>query len=1270
MTGTSGELVAELAPYVPRVVADWAEHHAQDRVRVVAGTLLSADISGFTALSERLAAMGRAGAEELTDLLNRCFDDMIATAVGFGGDVVKFGGDALLILFTGAEHIARACAAAVGMRAAVAQPLVSARAGRVRLRMSQGIHAGEFTLFLVDGGHRELIVTGAGVTTTVECESAANAGEILLSVDTARQVDPAWLGDERPLGRILRRRALAEPVVDLTSIEENSVDLSGFVPVAQREQISAGVRGEHRRATIAFLKFSDTDALIERIGPHAFADRLAELTGMLAAAADAHGVHRLATDAYPDGGKFILTAGAPSSSGNDEDDMLHTLRTFFDARPPFEMRVGVNRGPVFVGDLGSRSRRTFTVMGDAVNLAARLMQKAAAGQIVVSRSVLERAGSRFATRQLEPFFVKGKTLPIEASVLGELQQSTRSADETERARFVGRTAELAQLASALDAAQRGEGYPVELVGEAGMGKSRLIDEFRRRAQPAASLTITCGQYLRATPYLAVRPLLRTLAGIPDDADAADAGDRLAAWVDDVAPHLGAWLPLLAIPFDAEVPPTPASDRIAPEFRRARLQRALVELLGVVMPPHGFLLVEDAHWLDDASHGLLVELIGSEGRNSWLIACTRRPGAAVLPVATKAEQIVLEPLGADAAGVLADALADEHTGLSPKDVAALAERAGGNPLFVIELVGAAAAQGSIDALPDSIEQLLMSRIDTLAPTDRLLLRDASVMGARVDTVVLAEAVDDDKLRAVTRWDPLGTFLAPDDEYSLRFRHALFRAAAYEGLSYRRRVLVHSRVGEVIERRATDPRSVAGLLSLHFTASADHPRGWRYSRLAGDDAVAKYANVEAADFYERALDNARNASVSDLEVCEVAEALGDTLELLSRYDDADRAYGRARKHSSDPVRTARLLRKHGRLRERRSRYTEAVRWLGRAQRTAQETNDGGIQDANLVDIAIVYAAVRYRQGRYAEAIVWTQRAADLARRIGDRRGLAHALDLQELSLLSYPAAAHDDEPGGALAIYEQLGDLIGQTSVLSNLALAAHQRGEWDAAVALGRRSVEVAEQAGDVGSVALALCNLGEVLCDQGRLDEARQALHESRRSARASQFEILVAATTLYLGRTEAHAGAHSEALVLFDEAMAMFRAITAPSFVLETHVRRAESLLALGESDAATAELREALDALGVDEEDPRLRAALHRVRARAFLAFGRTDDAVTAADEALRLARSSNAQGETAHSLLVRAEIARSIGDADQADGLQSEAARLLQLLGVVDREVRLEP
>jgi tetratricopeptide (TPR) repeat protein len=451
-------------------------------------------------------------------------------------------------------------------------------------------------------------------------------------------------------------------------------------------------------------------------------------------------------------------------------------------------------------------------------------------------------------------------------------------------------------------------------------------------------------------------------------------------------------------------------------------------------------------------------------------------------------------------------------------------------------------------------------------------------------------------------------------------------------------------------------------LHFDASGDAQRAWRYSVLAGEDAAAKYANVEAAEFFDRALANTKSADVPHAEITRVAEAMGDRLELLSRYTEADAAYQRARKHTTDPVGVVRLLRKQGLLRERLGRNTDALRWLGRALRAAHQGGDLAGHGENLVALALAYGGVRYRQGRYRDAIEWAQRAATDARRINDQRGLAHALDLIDLARISYPLTPSPDLPGAALTIYEEMGDLVGQSSVLTNLALAAHQAGRWDDAVALNERAREVAQQTGDVGSVAVAMCNLGEVLCDQGRCDEARDVLSQARRAAVAARYEILIAGTTLYLGRTEARAGNAEKALSLIDDALLMSQSMGAATVMLDAQIRRAECLLALGRAQTALTVTESALTGIEHSDQDPNLRSAFFRVRGKSLLALHDVEGARAAIEQAIGLARTAGAPGELAESLLAQADVDDACGT--PASTLRAEAFRIYRNLGVVDR------
>ncbi len=370
------------------------DHHApEERHQERVGTIAFVDISGFTKLSEGLARHGKVGAEELTATIGTCFVSLLDLAVAYGGRLLKFGGDALLLFFSGEAHEARACRAAVEMRRALREVGRGLSSGqRVALRMSVGVHSGPFHFFLVGGSHREFIVAGPGASTVVTMEGTADAGEIVLSPQTAAALRPAV----RRSGQGARLSCSGGPLPSPTTPSGHSsrwpddVDLVRGIPVGLRDALlTVHQESEHRLVTVAFLHFDGTDELLDRArGRRRQPDSWRRWSSTMQRAVERQEVTFLATDADRDGGKIILTAGAPATSGDDEHRMLLAVREIMDAGVPLPIRIGVNRGSVFVGEVGPPYRRTFTVMGDAVNLAARLMAKAEPGQILTTPDLL------------------------------------------------------------------------------------------------------------------------------------------------------------------------------------------------------------------------------------------------------------------------------------------------------------------------------------------------------------------------------------------------------------------------------------------------------------------------------------------------------------------------------------------------------------------------------------------------------------------------------------------------------------------------------------------------------------------------------------------------------------------------------------------------------------------------------------------------------------------------------------------------------------------
>ena len=850
-----------LAPYFPRLVLEWPDGDVG--WQAVDGSVVFVDISGFTALSERLARRGRLGAEELTDTLSRCFAELLSVAYGAGGSLLKFGGDALLLLFDGDDHAQRACTSALRMRTMLsAVGKVTTSVGALRLRMSVGVHSGMLHSSRWARSHRELIITGPSATTTVAMEATADAGEIVVSPTTAARLPARLVGAAKGPGLLLRRR-LVEPV-DTAAFPEVApldLDLLDAIPVSLRDELLTGaVESEHRNATVAFIHFDDVDRLLEEKGADVVHAALDELVTSVQEAADKQRVTFLGTDIDRDGGKIILVAGAPRAFGDDESRMLRALRAVADVPRVLPIRIGVNHGHVFVGEVGPSYRRTYTVMGDAVNLAARVMARAEPGHVLATSTVLERSRSEFETTALPPFTVKGKSRPVQAFSVGALER--RAGLSPSLGPFIGRDAELTALLGALELARTGRGGLVGITGAAGIGKSRLIDAVCERAPDLRIVRSFCEPFEVRTPYFALRHIVRGVLGI--SSSGAAGGKALRARVKAVAPSLLPWLPLLAAVTDLPARPTPETRDLAPRFRQERTRSIVVELLRALASTPTMIVIDDAQWLDAQSADLLREVAVAVRGLPVLIVVAKQDvsGDFDFDDTVVAHSITLGPLSDDAsAAIVADATTEAP--LRPHERDALIDRAGGNPLFLRELVAARAASGSIAELPESLEVVVATEIDRLAPEDRRLLRYAAVLGATFEAKLLADVVEQGPSSTTAVVRRLGKFIESPGRGLFRFRNQCYRHVAYETLPFGRR-RAPRRAGEAIERSSANIAEHAGILSLHYLHAQRYERCWTFARMAAADAEAKYANAEAAELYERALFASRHLDDLDADV----------------------------------------------------------------------------------------------------------------------------------------------------------------------------------------------------------------------------------------------------------------------------------------------------------------------------------------------------------------------------------------------------------------------
>ena len=1257
-----------LLPYLPRLVVDWLAQPALEAYKVIAGTCVFADLSGFTSLTERLAKRGRAGAEEMGDLVNVLFEQLLAAAYDYGANLVKWGGDAVLLLFDGEQHAERACRAAWMMQEVLQRiGRLQTTQGTVRIGMSIGIHTGEFDFALVGNRHRELVVTGPAVTSTARMEKIASRGQVMVSPTAAAAIADRCTVQASPESY----RLVRPPIVDLRPnriLKRTGVDLSdAFCSQLYEHLVSGIVEYEHRHVAIGFVEFSGTDGCYRDHGRVAMADAVeAVITAAQESAAD-NDVTFLATDICENGGKVILVSGAPRSAGDDEARVLSTLKRVVHAGGRLSLRAGVSSGAVFSGDYGPHYRRVYSVTGDIVNLAARLVVAAKPGQVIASPEVIANSRTRFRTTALPALKLKGKREPVEALLVGDVIPTSAPLSEKPLP-LIGRNEELDVLIKAANAAANGAGQVVDVAGLPGMGKSRLVEELVERCGSRV-LWADGDIYETATPYFPVRKLFRSALGLPLDADDGLVASVLFELVQGTAPDLRPWLPLIGIVVGVEFGETPEIESLDPVMRKARLEAVTSEVFQRLLTEPIVLVFNDVHFMDDATLSLLNRMAADVANCPWLVVVTRRADFdSPLTPADTVKTIRLEPLDDAAAGRLL-ALVTDARPLPGHRLQQIAARSGGNPLFLLELTAGVTQGSTIDEMPGTIEAVIAARIDRLGPGHRQWLRAASVLGQSVDPTLLADLLAESGIDQFPL-GALGEFISAAIDGSIRFKHGLIRVAAYDGLPFRRRTELHAIVARLLQRRRGQRTTQdEALLSLHCSRGGLHKDAWKYSRLAGDRARRQYALSDAVDCYRRALDAVVHLTDrNESELAEVYEALADVHADLGEMALADVALLHARRASKDDVRrVARLRLKVAIYRQRSGKYGDALRWLSAARKLLNGANDAEAESLR-ADCATIYAVVKYRQGNYTASSKWAGRALEEALRSGNDRSRAGALEMLALSAATAGWPWKEADFLTALDLYEKVGDLRAQATCFNRFGCACYFSGRWSEAVELFASAEASYRRMGREEDEAVNGANQAEILIDQGRVDEALPVLTSTIRVCRSVGASSSLAFCLGLLGRAQMTEGDLEAAALTLKQGRELSDSLGERVDVQRLDLYLAECALKKGNARAALAAIDSVLDRDGRLTESSPNAALFHRVKGEALILSRKRDEGHSELRAALVAARQRDARLEIA--IILRALLQSGAAATEhEAQAWATERTSLELTLGLVEGQP-LEP
>ena len=639
----------------------------------------------------------------------------------------------------------------------------------------------------------------------------------------------------------------------------------------------SALEGERKRVTVFFCDIANSTVLAERLGEegmHELLDRFFEHV-----LAEIHRFEGSVNQFLGDGCMALF--GAPLALEHHEKHAIlaslglrERLASAFDdvaqiAHMPIQVRMGMNSGHVVVGKIGDNLRMDYTASGDTTHIAARLQAMAAPGQVLISNATCAPVQQMIETQSLGLLPIRGLSHPLEVHRVLRLRSAsaTPAGDSPlpsrARSKFVGREREMAALLEGLAQAKAGQGTAIAVVSEPGMGKTRLLWEFRQlieqrsKAAGATILEAHCLSYGVGIPYLPMLELLRAACRIVDNDSTQAAHEKVQATAQELGLDINATAPFLRHALGL-APDEAALIGLTPEIIQARTFESLRWLClksSSVRPL--VLLIEDLHWVDRSSEVFFAMLAERLAGAPILLVATYRPGY-VPAWANKpfASQILLRPLAPGGAALIAQGvLADQG---APQELAReVVTRAEGNPLFLEELARAVSERpGAVATVPDTLLGVLSARIDRLPDDAKRLLQTASVVGREFSRSLLAEVWQD----GASMDDALATLIrlefvherSTEGEMVCTFKHALTREAAYAGLLQGRRRACHGAVGLALERAHAERLDDAvEILAQQFAHGAFDDKAVEYASRAATRAQGRWANSEALAFFEMAL-----------------------------------------------------------------------------------------------------------------------------------------------------------------------------------------------------------------------------------------------------------------------------------------------------------------------------------------------------------------------------------------------------------------------------------
>ncbi|MDH4261545.1 MAG: AAA family ATPase [Spirochaetia bacterium] len=889
--------------------------HKFSRTESLTGGVLFFDLASFTPLTKLLAQTGPRGAEKLQDILLVYFTTMIDIIHEFGGSIYQFAGDSALAAFEKEEHeddsmaASRVASCAWKMKTAISNlEEINVSNTTYRLSTKFSISYGPYYQIILGNpkSFYDAKVLGKPIYDAVAGEKHSQIDTVVIDSGTVHLLKENFELEEESNFTFISKPInlhIAEKKSNYQSpqMKDDLVrQCSQFVLPVLVEKIIHNYQGflaEFRDITSVFIHFDGLDYLTNT---HNSVKMLNSFFEHIVEIANVFGGTLVQTDLTDKGNVFLVIFGAPVAQEQKELLAVRFAQKIHEMRHEFafleKLRIGISSGPTYCGDMGAETRKSYSVLGEFVNFASRIMTFSEDGMTCIDAGTHKKIDDFFDTKSIENVPIKGI---LEKVTLYQIlsPKKTETKKEISIQKLFGRKKEV-ELFSQLVKNVDDQSTSMILVGDAGVGKTRLVQEFAAIAQ-ANKLEVVISNsfsYEKFTPFFVWKNIFHKLFSIDDNDSDKVTLLKIQETIESLKDVKSEWTPVFGQILGLAVNEDKFTSELEPRQKNDRISQITFEIIQKVSEKKSILfIIEDFHWTDDVSRGLIKYIISQPLKNVMFLL-PMRPDDSISEFKTM-EHLKVTELNeletADAREYLRFRLNLESPNQEMENE--ILARAHGNPFFIESIVYSLREQkqlilstdgkyklgGSAKEIkiPDTLNDVLLSRIDRLREEEQAILKTASVMG-RIFAVDLLKELSPESLQSGMNSSLSSlekndfTFIENPDPLSYIFKHILIRDVAYNSMVGNARRELHRKLANILEDRNKENLSQsADTLAHHYINAGESSKALEYCLIAAEKALSRYGNRDAIYYYEKSLEllYSLNLSAENAKIQEVLEKL---------------------------------------------------------------------------------------------------------------------------------------------------------------------------------------------------------------------------------------------------------------------------------------------------------------------------------------------------------------------------------------------------------------